>query len=301
MKKIHNYDINNAQHETDIKVSPFSIFEGERIHRYTVDTPCCIWLTELDKQICIELSKFLVLSSDLLYRLFMNKGLTYEKKEIQNRLQRLGRSGYVQKIGFETDRGGYSAAKAYILLGRGVGLVNSLGIRYKLGGFLAEQDHVGLKRILSANQLLINGKYENSKVGQIVLIEPKSEKEKASCLFRPTAICLNDEGEAYQFIESVRRTTTAKADLCDKLERVIKVMKDKKNANIKISKDVSIIIVAEDYRHLCELTKTTEKFRNKLNILFTYDLAVYSSDDFLYEYCPDKRSGFFKEILAACF
>ena len=300
MKKIHNCDINNTQYDTDVKVSPFSIFEGERIHRYSVDNPCGIWLTELDKQICIELAKFLVLSSDLLYRLFMNQGQTYEKKDIQNRLQRLGRSGYVQKIGFETDYG-YSANKAYILLGRGVGLVNSLGIRCKLGGFLSEQDHVGLKRMLSSNQLLISGRYENASVAQIIFIEPKSEKEKASCLFRPTATCLNAEGEAYQFIESVRRTTTAKADLCDKLERVIKVMKDKTNANIKISKDVSIIIVAEDYRHLCELIKTTEKFRNKLNILFTYDLAVYSSDDFLYEYCPDKRSGFFKEILAACF
>lgn len=301
MKEIHNHDINNAQHETDIKVSPFSIFEGERIHRYTVDNPCGIWLTDLDKQICMALSKFLVLSSDLLYRLFTNQGLTYEKKDIQHRLQRLGHSGYVQKIGFETDCG-YSAAKAYILDRRGIGLVNSLGLRYKLGGFLAEQDNVGLKRILSSNQLLINGKYENVKVGQIILIEPKSEKEKASCLFRPTAICLNDEGEAYQFIESVRRTATAKADLCDKLERVIKVMKDKKNANVKISKDVSIIIVAEDYRHLCELIATIEKFRNRLNILFTYDLAVYSSDDYLYEYCSDKRRlGFFKEIFAACF
>lgn len=300
MKKIHNYDINNAQHETDIKVSPFSIFEGERIHRYTVDNPCGIWLTDLDKQICTALAKYLVLSSDLLYRLFINQGLTYEKKDIQHRLNRLGLSGYVQKIGFVTDHG-YSAAKAYILLGRGVGLVNSLGIRCKLGGFLSEQDHVGLKRMLSSNQLLVNGKYENSKVGQIILIEPKNEQQKASCLFRPTAICLNGEGEAYQFIESVRRTATTKADLCDKLERVIKVMKDKKNANIKISKDVSIIVVAEDYRHLCELIATTEKFRNRLNILFTYDLAVYSSDDFLYKYCPDKRSGFFKELFAACF
>ena len=300
MKKIHNYDINNAQYKTDTKVSPFSIFEGERIHRYSVDNPCGVWLTDLDKQICTALSKYLVLSSDLLYRILVTQGLTYEKKDIQNRLQRLGHSGYVQKIGFETDHG-YSAAKAYVLDRRGIGLVNSLGLRYKLGGLLAEQDHVGLKRILSSNQLLINGKYENVKVGQIILIEPKSEKEKASCLFRPTATCLNAEGEAYQFIESVRRTTTAKADLCDKLERVIKVMKDKTNANIKISKDVSIIIVAEDYRHLCELIKTTEKFRNKLNILFTYDLAVYSSEDFLYEYCPDKRSGFLKEILAACF
>lgn len=300
MKKIYDYDINNARIENDDKVSPFAIFEGERLNRFSVDRPCGIWLSDVDKEICKSLATYLVLSSDLIYRLLSNKGLPSEKKEIQNHLSKLARSGYVQKIGFETDTG-YSAAKAYILLGRGVGLVNSLGVRCKLGGYLAEQDHVGLKRILSSNQLLINGKYDNVKVAGIVLIEPRHECERSTCLFRPTATCFNSSGEACRFVESVRRTPTDKADLCDKLERMVKVIKARKNANLVISDDVNVIVVAEDYQHVCELMVATKGFRKKLNILFTFDLAVYSSDDFLYEYCPDKSESIFKKAFAACF
>lgn len=306
MKRIHDYDLNTVStdlNECEVKKSPFSIYEGEFLHRYVVDNPSGIWITDLDKEICKALSTYLVLTSDLISRLLTNQGHSCEKKEIQHHLKKLTLSGYTQKIVFESDIG-FSAAKAYILAGRGIGLLNALGIRYRLGGYLAQLDHIGMKRILSSNQLLINGKYDRMQVSGIVLIEPKDEARKSAYLFRPTATCFNQDGEAYQFVDSVRRTAS-EAELSDKLERIVQVYKQRKNANIKICQNVSVVLVAEDYQHMCELIdQTYKRFGKKLNLKYTYDLAVYSCsdpDDFLFEYSPEKKTaGFFAKAIAAC-
>lgn len=296
MKKFQNFIVSENANE---KKSPFSIYEGEYVRRYMLDNPPCgIWLADIDKAICKKLSTYLVLSSELLYRAFANEGYTYEKKDIQFHLTKLARSGYVQKLGFES-RSGYAAGKAYILAGRGIGLLHSMGIRCRMGGFLAEQSHVGIKRILAANQVLIAGRYDNVHVAGVVLIEAKHEQEKSAYIFRPSATCFDSEGKAHQFVEVIRRTPTAEADLLDKLERVIQVMKRKKHANIKIGENVSVLLVAEDHAHMDEIAALTRKISKKLNLLFTYDYAAYATpNDFLYTN-QTKPKGFFN-ALAAC-
>ena len=301
MKKIYDYDLNAGRYEPDAKRSPFAIYNGEALRRFSVDRPTGIWLTDLDKEICKALSTYLVLTSDLLYRLFSNQGCSYEKKEIQIRLAKLSQSAYLQKLGFESDSG-YSASKAYVLSGRGIGYLNSMGIRYRLGGYLAAQDHVGLKRILAGNQLLIAGICDSVRVSGIVMIEPKNEHERSFHLFRPTATCFNRNNEAYRFIEAVRRTT-AYEDLQNKLERMVSVHKRRSRANIRICEEISVVLVAEDYRHMCEMiAKVHKEYGKKLNLLYTYDLAIYSStepEDALFEYSQDRSSNsFLKKLLA---
>ena len=303
MKKLHDYDINNtlnAHYAVAQKKSPFSIFENERMIRNTNDNPHGILLADIHKKICVALSVHLVITSELLYRLFQSKGLTYEKKDIQRHLSKLERAGYLTTLGFESDTGSFSG-KAYVLAGRGYSYLHSMGVCCKMGGFIAEQEVYGIKRLLSANQLIINGSYDNAKVAQVILIEPKNDKEKASSIFRPTATLFNSNGEANCFIECVRRSTDAEAELLDKLKRITKVFKKRKNANVPISKDASVILVGEDEMHMCSLINTTKKYRRNLNLLFTHDLETYScGDDCLYEYCPNKHSVSLGESLAAC-
>ncbi len=300
MKRIENLTT-NLFNENE-KKSPFAIYEGEMLKRYKVDRPTGVTITELDEEIVKLLSSHLVLTSELLFRLFNNRGLNYQKNDIQLRLKKLAHSLYVQKISFEDENGGACSSKAYILASRGIYLLNSLGIRYKLGGWLAERDIADIKRLLAVNQLIIAGKYDNIKVANIAFVEPTNEKEKASVIVRPAGIVFNENEEAICFIDGVRRNPEANDILVDKLERMTQLYNKsrKVKTNIKISDKLSVIIVAEDYCHMCEIIElfTKKRFMNRLTLYFTHDNATNISEDFLYEYTPKKERGFLAGLVA---
>ncbi len=301
--KIQNLNMKENTTIIDEKKSPFSVFDydSEYVRRHTVDRPTSILIVDLDREICRALSVHLVVTSELLFRLFTNKGYSYTKHEIQWHLKKLSASGFVQKLSFESATG-YFSGKGYIIAGRGVSLLASEGIRYRLGGYLSELDVFGYKRILAANQLLIAGKYDNIKVANVAFVEAKNENQKASIIVRPTAMILDDNDEVVRsFVEVARRTPTANDDLMDKLERVIKLYKHRKsNTNIKIGDELSVIIVAEDKTHAAELADLTSRLGKKIHLYFTYDRATYeSNDDFLYEHPKKDHKGFFT-IFAAC-
>lgn len=303
MKKIQNFNMNENTTTINEKKSPFSVFDynSEYVRRHTIERTG-ILISDLDREICRTLSVHLVATAELLFREFTNKGYTYTKHDIQWHLKKLSASGHVQKLSFESATG-YFSGKAYILAGRGVSLLASEGIRYRLGGYLCELDVFGYKRLLAANQLLIAGKYDNIKVANVAFVEAKNEKEKASIIVRPTAMILDDKDEVVRsFVEVVRRTPTANDDLIDKLVRIIKLYKHRKsNTNVQISDELSVIIVAEDKAHACELADLTKKLSKKISLCFTDDRATYESKDFLYEYCSDKPTGFFSNLISACF
>lgn len=307
MKKIYDYELNQAQsqYDKDEKKSPFAIYEDEYAARKVVDRPTGIITNELHKHICTALAKYLVLTSDLLKRLFNNNGLLYDKEQIQKSLRQLKQSAFIQAINFENSSGGRSSHNAYVLGFRGTGYVNALGIHLRMGNYIAACDAAQLKKILACNQLVINGNFEKIQISQIVLREPKNPQEKACHIFRPTGTILNTKGEICQFIESVRRTPTAQEDMINKIERMLKVFKEKEYANVQITNNPRLIVIGEDYQHICELIRACEPFRKKLDIVYSYDLAIYSSqnsEDFLYEYiAADNRWNFFRKTLAACF
>ena len=173
-----------------------------------------------------------------------------------------------------------------------------------MSGYLATLGTPEIKKLLACNQLLIKGKFEHTQVAQIVLREPQNPQEKACHIFRPTGAILNDQGKICQFVEAVRRTPIAAQELTEKLDRMIKVLSEKEHANVPIVDKSRLIIVAEDYQHMCDLIRICKPFQKQLNILYTFDLSTYQnedSEDFLYEYLTtDNRWNFFKKALAAC-
>lgn len=308
MKKIHNYELQPNEEIISQNKSPFAVYERETAVRHLVDFPSGILIQDIHKEILKALSTYLVLTSELTLGLLSRKGFHYSKPEIQKALYKLKASAYVQAINFESDSGSKSAYKAYILSFRGIGYLNALGIRQRMGGYLASLDVTQFKKILSTNQLLIKGAYEHVQIGQIILVEPQNPKEKASFIFRPSAIALNKNGEIFEFFEAIRKNNNFK-EFSDKLERMTRVLNEKANANIPIADSHRLVIVAEDFEHMIKIMQATENFRKKMSIVYSYDYAIYSSpshnaEDFLYEYEPaaNRRSfGFLKKLLAACF
>ena len=299
MKKFQN--VNMIADTADAqKKSPFAIYDGEYVQRYTFRTYSGIMLSDIDRDICRALARYLILTSELLYREFANRGLPYTKEDVQRHLAKLARAGYTQKLSFASATGHF-AGKAHILAGRGIGWLNAaMGIRYRLGNYLAGLDVVGLKRLLACNQMLICGRYTDFKVANVALVEPRNERERASIIVRPTAICLNERNEAACFVEAVRRTPSAREDLINKLERILKLYKSRgAHTNIPIAQDLSVVLVAESASHMCELAVLTRKLARKLPIYFTHDQAIYESTDFLYEYCPEEPRGILPSF-AAC-
>ena len=83
--KIQNFNINENTTIIDEKKSPFSVFDydSEYVRRHTVDRYTGILINDLAREICRALSVHLVVTSELLFRLFTNKGYSYTKHEIQ--------------------------------------------------------------------------------------------------------------------------------------------------------------------------------------------------------------------------
>jgi len=303
MKKIYEYEFKQIG-DTEEKKSPFAAYENEHITRHIIDYPHGIAIADIHKEILKMLNQYLVLTSDLAFELFVKKGFDYSKSEIQKALYKLKNAAYIQAINFETDSG-KSAHKVYLLSFRGIGYLNSLGVRHRMNGYLATLEAHEFKKLLACNQLLIKGKFEHTQVAQIVLREPQNPQEKACHIFRPTGAILNDQGKICQFVEAVRRTPAAKEELTNKLDRMIKVLNEKEHSNIPIVNHPRLILIAEDRQHMYELVRFCESFKKTIDIVYSYDRAIYSSpEDFLYEYEPvtNRRSfNFFKKALAACF
>ena len=308
MKKIYDYECKQFCTATEEKKSPFAAYESEYVNRDVIDRQTGLWFTALHTELTKAIGSYLVLTSDLCFRIFEG---VYEKEKIQRSLSQLKKAGFILGIGFYNANGGRAAHKAYVLSTRGAGYLNSIGIQCRLGNFIAGCEAVHLKKILSANQFLISGKYEraNIRIAQTVLIEPQNTDERATAIFRPSGVVLNAEGEIIEFIESVRRTNDSISTLLNKLNRMDLVLREKDLANIRIADKTRLTVIAEDKFHMYELmTAISEALPKKFRVVYSYDYAAYEAymlnqetEDFLYEYVPTDRWTFFKKALAACF
>jgi hypothetical protein len=307
MKKIYDYEFKMQICDTEEKKSPFAVYESEYVNRDVIDHQTGLWFTALHTDLVKAIGAYLVLTSDLCFRIFNGD---YDKAKIQRSLSQLKNAGFILGIVFHNANGGRSAHKAYVLSSRGVGYLNTLGIRCRLGNFIAGCEASQLKKILSANQFLICGRYNSSdlRIAQTVLIEPQNTNERATAIFRPSGVVLNAEGEIIEFIESVRRNKDSTLALLNKLERMVLVLKQKDLANVRIANKTRLVLVTEDRAHMYDLMmNVSAELRKKLHIVYSYDYAAYEAyisgqgtEDFLYEYVPADRWSFFKKALAAC-
>jgi hypothetical protein len=150
------------------------------------------------------------------------------------------------------------------------------------------------------NQSIVTTSAEfDTQTAPIVLVNPK-DGERSTLMFRPQMVIYNED-KAVEFVESVRQATKPE-ELLEKLDRMIATL-SKKNLNISVADHYKTVLVCEDYDHmLATMAYTSHRKYKSLNLVYTYDLASYNNpSDCLYEYTPKRPTGFFSNLVSACF
>ena len=181
----------------------------------------------------------------------------------------------------------------------------NLGETVRMTQYVSNLNACDAKKLLSAIQYGVNQSIVttstvfDTQTAPIVFVNPK-DGERSTLMFRPQMAIYND-GEAVEFIESVRRATKPE-DLLGKLDRMVATL-SKKNLNISVADHHKTVLVCEDYDHmLSTMVYTSHRKYRSLNLVYTYDLASYNNpSDCLYEYTSKSPTGFFSNLISACF
>lgn len=283
------------------KISPFATRDDEEIKRFVEESPCGITLQTIDIEIVKLIGKYLILSSKLIGMLLPK----YDASTIKTHMRKLTHSNFIYKAEFCNKDGGRSSAKFYALSTRGRGLLYNLGEHVRMTQYVADLNTCDAKKLLSAIQYSVNQSIVttstdfDTQTAPIVLVNPK-DGERSTLMFRPQVV-IYKEGKAVELIESVRQATKQE-DLIEKLDRMVTTL-SKKNLNVSVADNYKTVLICEDYDHmLSTMAYTNQKKYKSLNLVYTYDLATFNSpSDCLYEYTPKKSSGFFSNLISACF
>ena len=283
------------------KTSPFATRNDESIKRFVEERPCGITLQQIDIEIVKLTGKYLILSSKLIGTLLPE----YDAATIKLHMRKLTHSNFLYKSEFCNKDGGRSSAKFYAVSTRGRGLLYNLGEHVRMTQYVAGLNTCDAKKLLSAiqygvNQSIVTTSADfDTQTAPIVLVNPK-DGERSTLMFRPQMVIYNED-KAVEFVESVRQATKPE-ELLEKLDRMIATL-SKKNLNISVADHYKTVLVCEDYDHmLATMAYTSHRKYKSLNLVYTYDLASYNNpSDCLYEYTPKRPTGFFSNLVSACF
>lgn len=295
MNNYTNFD--NLPAET--KTSPFAVYPGERMKIREVPCPRGVYITDVDKVILVLINKYLVLTSRLLLQAARQVDMEIEQKDLQHRLRMLTDGAYLQSSRFVNEDETYAAGVVYTLGYRGRGFLNSINVRPRLGGYVAQLDSTAVKRYLSVNQYLLQtGKaYGATEVGYTILV-PEPKKDRPDKIFRAFGM-VQEEGRTV-IVESLRKDATREYVL-ERLDRMNKTLSHK-NCNTQLHKNVELVLIAESNEHLKQINDWLKgQHYGKLNIFLSTDSLTNSQP----ECClieREKPSGFFRSLFTvACY
>jgi len=265
--------------EAEIKKSPYEIYSGETIERFIPENPRSYKIKGIQKEILLAINIFMCLTSRMLVKYLNDKGYDIEQKQIQKELKFLSQNDFLKKYQFKLvgDEKGVSSYKYYSIGFKGKAfLYNECNIYAKKMGYMEQCTVSEVKKVLSANQVIIELGLANEMDVSVVkmVVDEGFHLFNNKNLFRAIGYCESEN--KINIIEPVRSVLTYEKDLIEKLKRIERTLECDK-CNIDIKKDITIIIVAENYSKMRYIMSWCEDKYKNFRMLFTYDTLFISS------------------------
>jgi hypothetical protein len=260
--------------------SPFAIHEGEiLVNEKAEEYGHYIELDPFQTEIVKSVNALLFATRQLVKKYLIRQGVKVKDKLLDKQLKRLSYNNYLRKMGCVSPDGTQSVAKIYTLDRKGKGFLRYMGVKVRLEGYVNDRIRTPgqVKKILAANQAMLAIAGSNKEIYiETAKMYIVNEKHPRNRLFRALGF-VNATGNDSYFIQPVRNEKDNVTDLLDKLYRMEKVIKKVGFSDLKIEKNLTVIVVAENKVWMEYLKNLLEKKHyTHFKLAITYDRLIVS-------------------------
>lgn len=260
--------------------SPFAIHEGEiMVDEKAEEYGHYIELDPFQTEIVKSVNALLFATRQLIKKYLIRQGAKVKDKLLDKQLKRLSYNNYLRKMACVSPDGSKSVSKTYTLDRKGKGFLRHMGVKVRLEGYVNDRIRTPgqVKKILAANQAMLaiagNDKDIYIETAKMYIV---NEKHPRNRLFRALGF-VNAAGNDSYFIQPVRNEKDNVTDLLDKLYRMEKVIKKVGFSDLKIEKNLTVIVVAENKVWMEYLKNLLEKKHyTHFRLAITYDRLIVS-------------------------
>ena len=260
--------------------SPFAIHEGEiMVDEKAEEYGHYIELDPFQTEIVKSVNALLFATRQLIKKYLIRQGVKVKDKLLDKQLKRLSYNIYLRKMACVSPDGSKSVSKTYTLDRKGKGFLRHMGVKVRLEGYVNDRIRTPgqVKKILAANQAMLaiagNDKDIYIETAKMYIV---NEKHPRNRLFRALGF-VNAAGNDSYFIQPVRNEKDNVTDLLDKLYRMEKVIKKVGFSDLKIEKNLTVIVVAENKVWMEYLKNLLEKKHyTHFRLAITYDRLIVS-------------------------
>ena len=260
--------------------SPFAIHEGEiMVDEKAEEYGHYIELDPFQTEIVKSVNALLFATRQLIKKYLIRQGVKVKDKLLDKQLKRLSYNNYLRKMVCVSPDGSKSVSKTYTLDRKGKGFLRHMGVKVRLEGYVNDRIRTPgqVKKILAANQAMLaiagNDKDIYIETAKMYIV---NEKHPRNRLFRALGF-VNAAGNDSYFIQPVRNEKDNVTDLLDKLYRMEKVIKKVGFSDLKIEKNLTVIVVAENKVWMEYLKNLLEKKHyTHFRLAITYDRLIVS-------------------------
>mgnify|MGYP000074350761 FL=1 len=260
--------------------SPFAIHEGEiMVDEKAEEYGHYIELDPFQTEIVKSVNALLFATRQLIKKYLIRQGVKVKDKLLDKQLKRLSYNNYLRKMACVSPDGSKSVSKTYTLDRKGKGFLRHMGVKVRLEGYVNDRIRTPgqVKKILAANQAMLaiagNDKDIYIETAKMYIV---NEKHPRNRLFRALGF-VNAAGNDSYFIQPVRNEKDNVTDLLDKLYRMEKVIKKVGFSDLKIEKNLTVIVVAENKVWVGYLKNLLEKKHyTHFRLAITYDRLIVS-------------------------
>lgn len=260
--------------------SPFAIHEGEiMVDEKAEEYGHYIELEPFQTEIVKSVNALLFATRQLIKKYLIRQGVKVKDKLLDKQLKRLSYNNYLRKMACVSPDGSKSVSKTYTLDRKGKGFLRHMGVKVRLEGYVNDRIRTPgqVKKILAANQAMLaiagNDKDIYIETAKMYIV---NEKHPRNRLFRALGF-VNAAGNDSYFIQPVRNEKDNVTDLLDKLYRMEKVIKKVGFSDLKIEKNLTVIVVAENKVWMEYLKNLLEKKHyTHFRLAITYDRLIVS-------------------------
>ena len=260
--------------------SPFAIHEGEiMVDEKAEEYGQYIELDPFQTEIVKSVNALLFATRQLIKKYLIRQGAKVKDKLLDKQLKRLSYNNYLRKMACVSPDGSKSVSKTYTLDRKGKGFLRHMGVKVRLEGYVNDRIRTPgqVKKILAANQAMLaiagNDKDIYIETAKMYIV---NEKHPRNRLFRALGF-VNAAGNDSYFIQPVRNEKDNVTDLLDKLYRMEKVIKKVGFSDLKIEKNLTVIVVAENKVWMEYLKNLLEKKHyTHFRLAITYDRLIVS-------------------------
>lgn len=260
--------------------SPFAIHEGEiMVDEKAEEYGHYIELDPFQTEIVKSVNALLFATRQLIKKYLIRQGVKVKDKLLDKQLKRLSYNNYLRKMACVSPDGSKSVSKTYTLDRKGKGFLRHMGVKVRLEGYVNDRIRTPgqVKKILATNQAMLaiagNDKDIYIETAKMYIV---NEKHPRNRLFRALGF-VNAAGNDSYFIQPVRNEKDNVTDLLDKLYRMEKVIKKVGFSDLKIEKNLTVIVVAENKVWMEYLKNLLEKKHyTHFRLAITYDRLIVS-------------------------